>query len=193
MKILDLCCGHGLAAIGYKKAFPDAQIVGVDIEDMSATYPFLFVQWDAFTITYNDLLPYDFIHMSPPCQRYSKITPKRFRDAHPHLIPNALRLGYASGKPFVVENVPGSTQWLKPNACLKLGGKTRFFHANFKIVDREWNGESIMSNRYSSKEKVFYSWGIPATYNLGMRELRQGIPPLMTEHIAKCWMSSSYL
>lgn len=186
MKILDLCCGHGLASIGYKLAFPDAEITGYDVIDMSKSYPFNFVMGDAFALTYDDIQPYDFIHMSPPCQRYSKITPKRFRDAHPHLIPNALVLGYASGKPFVVENVPGSTQWLKPTCRLELGGKTRFFHANFLVYDRKWPGFSIMSNRYSSKADVFLSWGIPETYKLGVRELRQGIPPTMTKHIGQC-------
>src|SRR5687768_9098244 len=107
MRILDLCCGHGLASIGYKQIFPHADIVGVDIEDMSSSYPFKFWRFDAFTIDYDLLSWFDFIHISPPCQRYSKITPNRRRSAHPHLIPNALRLGYASGKPFVVENVPG--------------------------------------------------------------------------------------
>lgn len=192
MRILDLCCGHGLAAIGYKQIFPHAEIVGLDIEDMSRTYPFRFMQQDAFDCTYAFLLGFDFIHISPPCQRYSKITPKRYRDSHPHLIPNALRLGYASGKPFVVENVPGSTKWLKPTCELRVGGKTRFFHANFDIPKQQWYGSNIMSNSYSSKADVFSSWGIPSKYKLGMRELRQGIPPLMTMHIGKALMSSCY-
>ena len=192
MKILDLCCGHGLAAIGYKQIFPHATIVGVDIEDMSSSYPFNFWRGDAFSLDYLVLANFDFIHISPPCQRYSKITPSRYRNAHPHLIPNALRLGYASGKPFVVENVPGSTQWLKPTCELRVGGKTRFFHANFNIPKQQWEGSNIMSTRYSSKSDVFSSWGVPGTYKLGMRELRQGIPPIMTMHIGRALMSSSY-
>lgn len=38
MKILDLCCGSGLAAIGYKQIFTYADITGIDIEDMSSSY-----------------------------------------------------------------------------------------------------------------------------------------------------------
>lgn len=193
MKILDLCCGNGLAAIGYKEIFPHAQIDGYDIEDMSKSYPFNFIQGDAFSIDYEKLSQYDLIHMSPPCQRYSKITPERTRYSHPHLIPNALLLGYASGKPFIVENVPGSTQWLKPNVELKLGGKTRFFHTTFDVENKEWGGASIMSSSYSSKDDVFSTWGIPPKYKtIGMRELRQGIPPLMTMHIAMSFLSSCY-
>ena len=192
MRILDLCCGNGLASIGYKEIFPHASIAGIDIEDMSSCYPFHFMRGDAFSVTYNFLEAFDFIHMSPPCQRYSKITPKRYRDSHPHLIPNALRLGYASGKPFVVENVPGSTQYLRPTCELRVGGKTRFFHANFNIPSQQWEGSDIMSARYSSKREVFSSWGIPEKYNLGMRDIRQGIPPLMTMHIGMALMSSCY-
>ncbi len=192
MRILDLCCGVGLASIGYREVFTSAEIVGVDILDMSSSYPFTFIQGDAFALDYAFLDEFDFIHISPPCQRYSKITPQRTRNSHPHLIPNALRLGYSSGKPFVVENVPGSTQWLRPNCCLQVGGKTRFFHSNFEISTRYWEGENIMSTRYSSKRAVFQSWGIPERYGLGMRDIRQGIPPLMTMHIAMALMSSRY-
>lgn len=193
MRILDLCCGAGLASIGYKQIFTHAEITGVDIEDMSSSYPFKFIQCDAFALTYDFIDGYDFIHISPPCQRYSKITPRRYRENHPHLIPNALLLGYASGKPFVVENVPGSTAYLRPNCELKLGGKTRFFHTSFAVENRGWDGNDIMSTRYSSKADVFRSWGIGDEYMaLGMRGIRQGVPPIMTMHIAVSLMSSCY-
>lgn len=185
-KILDLCCGHGLAAIGYKTQWPDAEIHGFDIEDMSSSYPFNFHRGDAFALDYEYLSKFDFVHISPPCQRYSKITPKRTRDSHPHLIPNALRMGYASGLPFVVENVPGSTAYLRPNLRLIAGGKTRFFHSNFFVPNHEWpDAKSIMSSSYSSKESVLKTWGIPDEYLVLMRNLRQGIPPKMTAHIAR--------
>lgn len=192
IKILDLCCGSGIAAIGYEMAFSDCKIVGWDIEDMSSQYPFEFNQGDAFALDYEYLAQFDLIHMSPPCQRYSKRTPKHTRQNHPHLIPNALLLGYSSGKPFVVENVPGSTAFLKPTACLITGGKTRFFHASFPVMNREWKDvKNIMSSSYSSKKDVFVSWGIPEKYwHLGMRDVRQGIPPLMTRHIGLSFMIS---
>lgn len=192
MRILDLCCGAGLASIGYAQIFPHAEITGVDIEDMSGCYPYSFIRMDAFKCDYEFISGFDFIHMSPPCQRYSKITPKRTRHTHPHLIPNALLLGYASGKPFAVENVPGSTAYLRPTCELMVGGKTRFFHTSFEVSNRQWDGFDIMSTRYSSKKDVFSSWGIPEVFNLGMRDIRQGIPPIMTMHIGISLMSSCY-
>lgn len=194
MRILDLCCGGGLASIGYKLAMPDAEIHGWDIDDMSSCYPFNFHRGDAFALDYEYLEEFDFIHMSPPCQRYSKATPKRTRDSHPHLIPNALMLGYASGKPFVVENVPGSTQWLRPTVTMMAGGKTRHFHANFTIHERHWRGAvSIMSSRYSCKQDVYSSWGIPDEYQaLTMAHIRQGIPPFMTRHIGDSLLAADH-
>jgi len=42
MKILDLFCCNGVGAIGYKIAFPDAEITGVDTANMSSCYPFFY-------------------------------------------------------------------------------------------------------------------------------------------------------
>lgn len=189
MRILDLCCGGGGAAIGYKTIFTSAEIHGWDIKDMSDVYPFVFNRGDAFALDYEYLASFDLIHMSPPCQRYSKVTPKKYRDNHPHLIPNALRLGYASGLPFVIENVPGSTHYLRPTFKLSIGGRERYFHANFPVENRSWKGSSIMTSKYVSRKTIAREWGIGEEYRIGMRELRQSVPPLMTMHIAVALMA----
>lgn len=48
MRVLDLFCKAGGAAMGLHRAWPDAEIVGVDIETQPR-YPFTFVQGDAIT------------------------------------------------------------------------------------------------------------------------------------------------
>lgn len=189
MKILDLCCGGGCASIGYKIAAPASDITGVDIADMSSCYPFNFIRADAFSLDYAFLSKFDFIHMSPPCQAYSKATPKTSRHKHPKLIKNALRLGYASGLPFVVENVPGSTAELRPTFTLTAGGKIRHFHANFNVSAANFDRcLSILSSSYSPTKLIAASWGVPDEYRVLRKHLRQGIPPLMTHHIMRSFL-----
>lgn len=191
MRILDLCCGAGLASIGYKIAFPDAEISGWDIKDMSSSYPFNFNLGDAFALDYEYLDAFDLIHISPPCQRYSKVTPKQSRGNHPHLIPNAMRLCASLGKPYVVENVPGSTQWLRPNVSIKAGGKVRLFNTSIDAPGTHNLPEcvSIMSSGYVAKRDIVLSWGIPMEYEkrLTMAGIRQGIPPKMITWLMGYW------
>src|SRR5262245_55739464 len=104
MKILDLCCGAGLASAGYWLSGCFTEVVGIDIRDMSGVYPFDFIQGDAFNLDYEFLARFDFIHASPPCQAYSRATPEQARALHPRLIPNAHRLLKAWGGPHVIEN-----------------------------------------------------------------------------------------
>jgi len=189
MRILDLCCGAGLAAIGYKMAMPDAEITGWDIKDMSSSYPFNFHKGDAFSLSYEYLDDFDFIHISPPCQAYSKVTPRRTRNSHPRLIPNALLLAHASGKHFVIENVPGSTSELRPNLTLVAGTKVRHFRSSFSCPAVNFpDCVSIMSRTYAPLSVIRETWGIPDEYRVLMRDIRQGIPPLLTEHIGRYFL-----
>jgi len=189
MRILDLCCGGGCAAIGYRLAAANAEIIGWDTENMSSSYPFVFCQGDAFSLDYEYLDGFDFIHISPPCQAYSKVTPRDRRLAHPRLIRSALALAYASGKPFVVENVPGSTSELRPTVTLVAGTKIRHFHANFPIPATNFpDCLPIMGRQYVATSLIAATWGIPNDYRVTRRHMRQGIPPLMTSHIMKSFL-----
>jgi len=60
--ILDLFCGAGGAAMGLHRAWPEAEIVGVDLTPQPR-YPFEFVQADALEFPLDG---YDFIWASPP-------------------------------------------------------------------------------------------------------------------------------
>ena len=69
MRLLDLFCGAGGAAMGYHRAGFE-EIVGVDIKP-KPRYPFTFVQGDALEYVREHGQEFDAIHASPPCQGYS--------------------------------------------------------------------------------------------------------------------------
>ena len=69
MRLLDLFCGAGGAAMGYHRAGFD-EIIGVDIA-AQPRYPFTFVQADALEYVAEHGGEFDAIHASPPCQGYS--------------------------------------------------------------------------------------------------------------------------
>lgn len=108
LKLLDLFCGAGGASMGYHRAGFD--VVSVDIAPQPR-YPFRFIQEDAIQYLAKHWQEYDVIHASPPCQRYSSITPDKSK--HPNLIPLVREMLVETGKPYIIENVPGAKDFLK--------------------------------------------------------------------------------
>ncbi len=102
MKLLDLFCGAGGAAMGYHRA--GFEVVGVDIKPQPR-YPFEFHQADALEYLALHWQEFDAIHASPPCQAYSEATPMAYRSNHPDLIEPTRLLLKKTGKPYVIENV----------------------------------------------------------------------------------------
>ncbi len=109
MRLLDLFCGAGGAAMGYHQAGFD-EIVGVDIVPQP-NYPFTFIQGDAL-LPPVELDEFDLIHASPPCQAYS-VANNVHQKSHPDLLPATRFLLEQSHRPWVIENVPGAPmgQW----------------------------------------------------------------------------------
>lgn len=108
MRILDLFCGAGGAAMGYHRAFPDAEIVGVDINPQPH-YPFTFEQGDVMDLTSGYINTFDLVHASPPCQRYSDLA-RRNGNGHewPDLIDPVRQYLHGAGRHYVIENVEGA-------------------------------------------------------------------------------------
>ena len=105
MRLLDLFCGAGGAAMGYHRAGFD-EIVGIDIVPQP-NYPFTFVQGDAL-VPPIDLDAFDLIHASPPCQAYSIANRLGHMDAtrYPRFIEPTRAL--LAGRVSVIENVEGA-------------------------------------------------------------------------------------
>lgn len=123
MRLLDLFCGAGGCAEGYRRAgFTD--IVGVDLHPQPR-YPFDFVRADAVMFlrclieadAIGDanatgglwLSDFDAVHASPPCQVHSAA--RRIGNAkpgHKDYLPQTRHALTECGKPWVIENVPGA-------------------------------------------------------------------------------------
>lgn len=105
-RLLDLFCCAGGAAMGYHRAGFD--VVGVDIAPQPR-FPFKFVQADVLTLDPEWVAGFDAIHASPPCQAHSSISKVSGRqEAHVDLIPQTRQILEASGRPWIMENVPGA-------------------------------------------------------------------------------------
>lgn len=135
MRLLDLFCGAGGAAMGYHLAGFD-EIVGVDIRPQPR-YPFQFVLGDALEYVAVHGHEFDAIHCSPPCQRYSKAR-KLQGNNHPDLIAPVRELLKATGRPYVIENVRGAP--LAPDAVMLVGSvfglrtmRPRLFECSFDV------------------------------------------------------------
>ncbi len=106
MRLLDLFCGAGGAAMGYYRAGFD-EIVGIDIEPQP-NYPFEFILGDALDPPV-DPYEFDLIHASPPCQLHSVMRKGRWKDReHLKMIKHTRDLLDKIDIPYVIENVPGA-------------------------------------------------------------------------------------
>jgi len=113
-RLLDIFCGPGLAARGYAAAGWD--MTGVDIEPQPH-YPFAFVEGGALGYLERLLwrrlkgepLPFEAIHASPPCFKFSSITAVSGDPAAEiDLVAATRSLLEQTGLPWVIENVPRS-------------------------------------------------------------------------------------
>jgi DNA (cytosine-5)-methyltransferase 1 len=105
-KLLDLfCCGGG-AARGYQMA--GFHVTGVDIVPQPKYIGDDFHQGDALEFVALHGHEFDAIHASPPCQAFCSLKHMPNQCVHENLIPQTRAALIATGKPYVIENVPGA-------------------------------------------------------------------------------------
>jgi DNA (cytosine-5)-methyltransferase 1 len=205
VRLLDLFCGAGGAAMGYHQAGFD-DITGVDNKPMPR-YPFDFIQADALEYLQAHGDKYDVIHASPPCQAYTAMQHiHKNRKAHPDLVAKTRHILDETGKPYIVENVKGSP--LK--ACLMLCGtmfnlriiRHRYFEiptlpllllppCNHVDVYDPYHGEGRTADKF--RDAMDIDW-IP----LGGGRHKEGtldnaIPPAYTKFIGEQLLSRNHL
>lgn len=203
MKLLDLFCCAGGAAKGYHQA-GFTEIVGVDIKPQPR-YPFGFVQADALAYVAEHGHEFDAVHASPPCQAYTQL---RYVTGHeyPELIEPTREALRATGKPYVIENVPGApliadmTLWLAGTmfglkvfrwrgfeSNVFLMSPKRFPNKKFGKACRQGclpvAGEFItVTGNFSGQDYAREAMGIDW---MTRKEMTQAIPPAYTEWVGR--------
>ena len=205
IKLLDLYCGVGGASAGYSKAGFD--VTGIDLKH-GRRYPYKYIKGDVlpYLQDLDFLRSFDIIHASPPCQTHS-IT-QHLRNAQGKstskldLIPQTRAALIASGKPYVIENVPGSPLLNPIQLCGSYFGlrvrRHRLFESNMKLTgsvcDHKAQGRPV--GVYGSLNDEIPKGGKTATTidegrdAMGMpwaiwTELVEAIPPAYTAYLGK--------
>ncbi len=209
MRLLDLFCGAGGAAMGYHQA--GFQVIGVDLHPQPH-YPFEFVQADALTYPIDE---FDAVHASPPCQAFSMMRDMPDARVHPRLIEPTRHRLEMSGLPYVIENVPGAPLQDPIMLCgtmfdLQSHGfqlrRHRLFESNLPISPPRpcshrqpvigvygghvrcrstlfWRDGGADFPGYDKKNLALQAMGIE--HPMTMNELSEAIPPAYTEHIGR--------
>lgn len=203
MKILDLYCGAGAASMGLRKAFPGAQIYGVDIVKQPR-YPFMFFRDDAVAFANQNGSLFDFIWASPPCQAFTPLKATTGKE-YPDLVAATRLALQQTGKPWIMENVP-QAPFINP---IRLCGtmfdglrvyRHRIFESNFPMIEPPHPKHVIRSTGTQRGRKAHYEAGgfITITGDVGTycggamgidwmngNELSQAIPPAYSRYLAQ--------
>lgn len=212
MKVLDLFCGGGGAAEGIKRAIPSAKITGIDIKKQSE-YPFTFIRKGINEIEESFVLEFDFLWMSPPCQKHSTAT--KDKDSHKCFINECRKIFYKTGLPGVIENVMPAP--LRPDLvlCGEMFGLKVIRHRKFEcfgflprqpkhkdhkgVCDR-YAQENGLSEYYyvtvagnGTFPNVVKRWqdAMDIRHITKRKALAQAIPPAYSEYILKEFVSGS--
>lgn len=187
--------------MGYYRA--GFEVVGVDNKPQPH-YPFEFILADALEVP---LEGFDAYHASPPCQRYSTMTKKWGReDEHPDLIGKTRERLLATGKLYVIENVPQAPLIEPLMLCGTMFGlhsgeyrlrRHRHFETNFSIFAPATCchiGKALPVYGHAGGRSKRDGLSFPGTdaWREGMgidwmvgNELAEAIPPAYTEYIGK--------
>jgi DNA (cytosine-5)-methyltransferase 1 len=205
VKLLDLYCKAGGASKGYADA--GFEVTGIDIKKQKR-YPFTFIQADCLDVLkdLDYLRTFDVIAASPPCQTHSATKHLRVAQGKTtdkvDLIPQTREALIASGKPYVIENVPGAplinpVQFCGSSFGLKVR-RHRLFESNLALTgssckhkeqgrpvgvygsmkDEIPSGGRTAKSIEEAREAMGIEWMI-------WGELVEAIPPVYTYEIGK--------
>ncbi len=217
-RLLDLYCGAGGAAVGYHRAGFD--VVGVDIAPQPR-YPFTFWQGDALDAleswtnggSWHHRLGYEFdsVHASPPCQAYGAATNRLVTRDAPRLIEPTRDAIFASGLPYVIENVVGAPLVDPVVLCGSMFGlavkRHRLFetsprlflqpecqHPTEKLYPTHARKDKAQLSPFvhiygtgggAGKDIDLWRWAMGVPWMQTKAEIAEAIPPAYTEYIGR--------
>ncbi|KAB0669110.1 DNA cytosine methyltransferase [Oryzomonas sagensis] len=190
--------------MGYHRAGFD--VTGVDINPQPR-YPFRFIQGDALEYLAAHGHEFDAIHASPPCQAYTAMkTMPKYKDGHPDFVGATRGLLKKIGKPFVIENVPGSPLKAQLMLCGTMFGlgitaadlqRHRYFETSFDVglvpcCDHRKRAIGVYGNAGGRSLRDGITQFSTAEWREAMgidwmngKGLAQAIPPAYTEWIGR--------
>jgi len=197
MRLLDLFCGAGGAAMGYARAGFD--VTGVDIHPQP-NYPFTFVQADALEYFAAHWADFDAVHASPPCQKYSWAAKRWKHIERADLLAPTRAMVDGVGMPWVIENVIGAPMKYSAVLCGTMFDLRVLRHRMFESNQFIWepthprhrgtvsgghyvtvaghggNNAKGCGGRKAKQDAMGIDW-------MTDRELNEAIPPAYTEYI----------
>ncbi|GIG27155.1 hypothetical protein Cde04nite_33990 [Cellulomonas denverensis] len=185
--------------MGYRRAGFD--VVGVDI-DPQPRYPFEFHQGDALKFLLEHHGEFDAFHASPPCQAYTLAQRIQGND-HPDFIAATRSAFELIGKPWVIENVPGSPLNHPVTYCgASFPGlrvyRHRLFESSIPLTPPTHAEHSAPLTKMGRRLQGGHFMHVVGNFTgaqdardaMGIQwmtrdELREAIPPAYTEHIGR--------
>lgn len=189
------------------------EVVGIDLKPQPR-YPFTFIQADALNPPVR-LEDFDFIWASPPCQAHTSLKSMWNAKEHADLIPPVRAMLKASGKPWVIENVPGAPLETSITLCGTMFGlavedaelrRHRLFETSKPILAPACRhesprtigiyGEGCRDSRRKF-DKTIPEFGVVHGRRamdiawMSLAELCQAIPPAYSEFIARQMMRTA--
>ncbi len=216
MRLLDLFCGAGGAAVGYHRAGFD-DIVGIDNQPQP-NYPFRFIQADALAPPV-DLAAFDLVLASPPCQHFTKYgnVTKNIKELYADELDATRTL--VGSVPHVIENVPGAPMRIDVELCGSMFGLDSIRRHRWFEIDgwhppvfvpphnhlppirfRSHRAGPLAERPITNRVAEIGTWSIPLSdqkrwmgvdWKMTVRELSEAIPPAYTEYIGRAFLEQT--
>lgn len=210
MKIIDLFCGGGGAAMGMHQALAEKgikhEIHGYDIKDMP-DYPFNFYKYDVMDLSF-DNVACDFIWASPPCHKW--VDGVKNKDDRPDYITPTRTLLKKSNIPYCIENVDNAP--LKTTLILvgEIFGlrvwRRRIFETSFVVIQPKIPDKKGTSfHPFRDNRNAYYytvvngmktkgidtkeNWEVAMGINwMTLYDLTQAVPPAYSKYIMQQYL-----